>query len=687
MEGLRLDKKYNVTRHVCPRNCYSSCAMLGYTINGKLTKITGDKKHGYTKGKLCPKGYNYLSHVYHPERLKYPMMQSKRGSGEWIRITWEKAIDIISEKIIELYDRYDSNLSVALNKYSGNFGILHNGVEGFFNSLGQATRAVGSPCWSSGLDAAIYDFGNNKTSDPEQMVYADTIILWGSNPVWTSIHSVPYIYEAKKREATIVTIDPVYTATAKKSDVYVQINPGTDGAVALAIAKYLYEKKELDELFIKDYTLGFDVFLNYIQSLKMEELLKECGLKLETIAAIADTLAEGKNAIVWVGFGLQRNINGGQNIRAIHALMAMTGNIGKQGSGVLYAQMGSLEFSNQITSYFNHGFTKGDCFRSIDMNDFASDLQATENPPIKMLWISCRNLLTQNPDQKLLQKMLSYLELIVTVDQFLTPTAQLSDIVLPTTTNFEEWDIVPSYWHYWIGINEPAIEPYYESKSDLEIVCLLAKKLNELRPGFSTFPYDKSVEDFIEEEFTNDIYEKLGIRHWKELLDGPRLLEVPKIAWENKQFETPSGKFEFCSERALINGKSPIAEYFVSNPTDKKNMFLLLTNHGQFDLNSQFKNLDLIQNGKKEPIVYIHPKSASKKGLRNDSRVSVYNDQGEIKLKCRLSHEVHPSILLVQANHSLVNRLISFTPTDMGEVATGNQGMAFNSVYVNIKEI
>ncbi|MGG0717065.1 molybdopterin-dependent oxidoreductase [Robertmurraya massiliosenegalensis] len=682
-----MDKKYNVTRHVCPRNCYSSCAMLGYTINGKLTKITGDKKHGYTKGKLCPKGYNYLSHVYHPERLKYPMMQSKRGSGEWIRITWEKAIDIISEKIIELYDRYDSNLSVALNKYSGNFGILHNGVEGFFNSLGQTTRAVGSPCWSSGLDAAIYDFGNNKTSDPEQMVYADTIILWGSNPVWTSIHSVPYIYEAKKRGATIVTIDPVYTATAKKSDVYVQINPGTDGAVALAIAKYLYEKKELDELFIKDYTLGFDVFLNYIQSLKMEELLKECGLKLETIAAIADTLAEGKNAIVWVGFGLQRNINGGQNIRAIHALMAMTGNIGKQGSGVLYAQMGSLEFSNQITSYFNHGFTKGNCFRSIDMNDFASELQETENPPIKMLWISCRNLLTQNPDQKLLQKMLSYLELIVTVDQFLTPTAQLSDIVLPTTTNFEEWDIVPSYWHYWIGINEPAIKPYYESKSDLEIVCLLAKRLNELRPGFSTFPYDKSVEVFIEEEFTNEIYEKLGICHWQELLDGPRLLEVPKIAWENKQFETPSEKFEFCSERALNNGKSPIAEYFVSNPTDKKNMFLLLTNHGQFDLNSQFKNLDLIQSGKKEPIVYIHPTSASKKGIRNDSRVSVYNDQGEIKLKCRLSHEVHPSILLVQANHSLVNRLISFTPTDMGEVATGNQGMAFNSVYVNIKEI
>ncbi len=479
-----MDKNYKVTRHVCPRNCYSSCAMLGYSINGKLEKITGDKEHGYTKGKLCPKGYNYLSHVYHPERLKFPMIQSKRGSGEWTRITWDEAIDIICKKILELYDRYGTNLSIALNKYSGNFGILHNSVEGFFNSLGQTTRAVGSPCWSSGLDASIYDFGNYKNSDPEQLSYADTIILWGSNPVWTSMHSVTYLYEAKKKGATIITIDPVYTATAAKSDLYVQVNPGTDGALALAIAKLIYEKNGHDEQFINEYTVGFDVFLEYLQSLDMNVLLEECGLKMEIIETIAGKMMKGKNSIVWIGFGFQRNVNGGQNIRTINALMAMTGNIGKEGSGVLYAQMGSWNFSNQITKYFKDGFTEENCVRSIHMNNFANALQETKDPPIKMLWVSCRNLLTQNPDQKLLEKLLLDLEFIVTVDQFLTPTAQLSDLVLPATTNFEEWDIVPSYWHHWIGMNEPAIEPYYESKSDLEISSLLAKRLNEIKTGF-----------------------------------------------------------------------------------------------------------------------------------------------------------------------------------------------------------
>jgi anaerobic selenocysteine-containing dehydrogenase len=659
--------------------------MLGYTRNGKLVKVTGDKKHGYTSGKLCPKGYNYLSHVYHPERLKYPMIQSKRGSGEWNRTTWDEAIDRICRKIVELYDRYESNLALALNKYSGNFGLLHNSVEGFFNSLGQTSRAVGSPCWSSGLDASIYDFGGYKTSEPEQLSYAKTIILWGSNPVWTSIHSVPYLYKAKSRGATIITIDPVYTASAKKSDIYVQIKPGTDGAMALAIAKTIVEKNGIDNHFIDQNTVGFEVFLTYLHSLEIDELLKECGLEKEIVEKLAETII-GTNAMVWIGFGFQRNKNGGQNIRAINALMAMTGNVGKKGSGILYAQQASLEFTNKITKYYQNGYNEVSSVRPLHMNDFAKGLMEAKEPPIKMLWVSCRNLLTQNPDQKLLEKLLHNLDLVVTVDQFLTPTANLSDIVLPTTTNFEEWDIVPSYWHHWMGINEPAIEPYYESKSDLEIMRLLAKRLNELRPGFSTFPYEKSIEDFIEEEFTTDLYQKLKIENWRELLDGPKRVQFPKIAWEDKNFETPSGKFEFYSEKALKNAKPPIAHYTFSTIEEDDDQFLLLTNHSQFTLNSQFHNLDLNNREKKELIVYIHPSSAAKKGLKNGSWAIIYNQHGEIKLKCILSYEVHPSILLIQADHYLLNRLISFIPTDMGEVSSGNVGMAFNSTFVQISE-
>ena len=142
-------KPIDTTRHVCPRNCYSSCSILGYTNNERLEKVTGDPAHGYTKGLLCAKGYNYTNQVYHQDRLKYPMKQIPRGSGNWQRISWSEAIDIITSKIIELYERYGSHLSLALNKYSGNMGVLHHAMEGFFNGLGKTSRAVGNPCWAS----------------------------------------------------------------------------------------------------------------------------------------------------------------------------------------------------------------------------------------------------------------------------------------------------------------------------------------------------------------------------------------------------------------------------------------------------------------------------------------------------------------------------------------------------------
>lgn len=661
--------------------------MLGYTVNSKLVKVTGDKKHGYTKGKLCPKGYNYLSHVYHPERLKFPMIQSRRGSGEWNRISWDEAIDYICNKILELNDRYQSNLSLCLNKYSGNFGVLHNSIEGFFNSLGQTTRAVGSPCWPSGLDAALYDFGDYKHSNPEQIGYADTIILWGSNPVWTSIHSVQFLYEAKSKGATIITIDPVYTASAKKSDIYIQIKPGTDGAFAILVAKHMYQEGYYDEEFILNHTKGFSSFIEYVKSQDTDTLLNECGITIDAVKLIAKHMKPRRRTTAWIGFGLQRNKYGGQNIRAIHALMAMTGNIGKKGCGVMYADLSKWQFSNRITQYYNHGCTEKNAFRSININNFAHALQHTSAPPIKFLWITCRNLITQNPDRRQLYKQLLDLELIVTVDRFLTPTANISDIVLPTTTNFEEWDIVPSYWHQWIGINEPAIKPYYESKSDLEIACLLAKRLNELRPGFSSFPYDKQPETFIEEEFTEDLYKSLGINNWRELLNGPKCLNTPAIAWENYQFKTPSEKFEFYSEVAFQNGKPPMAQYVVTHESTSKSQFLLITNHGQFSLNSQFSNVDALNRGEKEPLAFMHPSRARQEGVDHQSYIRVYNKQGEITVKCLLSSKVHPSALLVQADHHIVNELVYYTPTDMGDLSCSYEGMAFNSIYVHVKAL
>jgi len=674
------DNQYKITRHSCPRNCYDTCSMLAYVQNGILKKVDGDPKHCYTNGKLCAKGYSYVNRVYHPDRLKTPMMQTYRGSGRFIEISWDNALDIISDKILALHQRYNSHKSLALNKYSGNFGILHNAAEGMFNSLGATTQAIGSPCWSAGLDANIYDFGDYLTSDPEHMSSAKVIILWGVNPAWTAVHSLPYIFRAKEQGATIVVIDPIYTTTAKKSDIYVQINPSADIYLAMAIAKIIYENKWYDEDFINKHCHGWDSYSKSLAEYDLTSLASLCGQSIEIIEKLAALISCDKPVFIWTGFGLQRHLQGGKTIRAINALAALTGNIGIRGGGVQFAQQQSWEFNYNILM-----LDQNPQIRTVDINNFANELSALDNPPVKFLWISCRNLLTQSPARKALMNQLAKIDFIVTVDQFMTPTAQASDIVLPTTTQFEEWDIAASYWHHWISINQPAIKPYYDSKSELEIAQLFAKALNAKQPNTSSFPISMTPEEFIDKEFNTNLYNKLGITNWRELLDAPRKYKMP-LAWEDLSFSTPSGKFEFLTATTLELSRESVMGISDKYP------YWFLTPHAQFGLNSQFQNLAWIQDLGADPCIIIHPTIAQKKSLTNGSLAKVYNQYGDFVAKVKISTDVSPSIVLFYQgwypnSNIYINDLVPSLATDMGKKATGSAGVAFYNAFVDIQKL
>ena len=688
---LRDLSKYTITRHVCPRNCYDACGMLAYTSNGILKHVAGDPKHGYTNGKLCAKGYAYVNRVYSEDRLKYPMYQSKRGLGNWQVITWEKAIDIIAEKMLELNSRYGSNLSLALNKYSGNFGLLHLAAEGLFNSLGPTTQALGSPCWSAGLDATYYDFGRYTTSDPNQLAKAKLIILWGVNPAWTAVHSIPYIFQAQAAGAKVVVIDPIYTTTAKKADLYLQLTPGSDGALALALGKLIVSDKLQDEYFLRNHTSGWQQYLDYLNALDLDELVSYCGQSLATIQELASLIGKGSPVFNWIGFGMQRHVNGGQNIRAINALAALTGNIGRAGGGVHYAQQDTWSFNFDILCRSNSFPEKEN--RLVDINNFASVLSSFTDPPVKMLWVSCRNPLTQDPQSQLMLELINKLELVVTVDQFLTPTAQKSNLVLPTTTHFEELDVVSSYWHHWIGINQQAIKPYWEAKSDLEICQLISQRLNQLCPQSCSFPSQGTAADFLDKEFSPSLYEALKISHWTELIEGPRRVNIPEVAWSDLDFDTPSGKFEFYSTRAKDKGLPPICSLTKTSGSPSPSYpFWLLTTHSQFGLNSQFQNLSWLLSINSQPLVLINPKTAEALGITNGMMVRVYNHLGQVVVAAKLAHEVAPDTLVCYQgwfpNRSFnINQLVTGLATDMGETITGSKGVAFYSTFVNLEKL
>ncbi|MFZ5817776.1 MAG: molybdopterin-dependent oxidoreductase [Bacillota bacterium] len=685
-------------RTACPRNCYDTCGQIATVKNGVLRKVDGDPLHGYTQGRLCVKGYTYVNRTNSPDRIKYPMIQEPRGSGNWRRISWDEALTIIAKKILELKERYGSTLPVALDKYSGNFGILHYAVEGMFQSMGYHTYALGTPCWPAGIDATNYDFGAFQMDDPESMVHAKHLIIWGANPAWNAVHQMDFIRQAKENGCKVVVIDPIHTATASQADVYYQIKTSTDGALALGMARWIIDNNLHDKEFLEKHTKGWPEFEAYLKKeVTLEWAARTTGIPVDAIIELASGYATTKPSMIWIGYGMQRHVNGGQNVRAIDALAAITGQIGVLGGGAQYGHLVTWGFNYHVWSFpvppGSKGLPDGKggyTHRTVNMNNFAAEIQALKDPPVKMLWIACRNPASQDPDAADIKRAFESMELVVVADHFLNHSAELADILLPVTTHFENWDINVAYWHRWISINEQAIKPMFEAKSDLQIAWALSKKLNELQPGSCTYPTEGDEEEWVGKEFNAGIYKLFGIADWRELKAKPAKANLPAAIWQEKKFGTPSGKFEIWSDKAAQNGLPPMPTYVPEMKAPAEFPIRFLTPHAQHSLHCQFQNLDYMMQTNPEPLLEIHPQLAEKKGIKDGDMVRVFNKLGEVQLKARVTRIVPPDTVATyeawfKNSKFNVNFTVAPIPSDMGKVMTGNDGIAFHDNFVEIE--
>ncbi|KLU59299.1 dimethyl sulfoxide reductase DmsA precursor [Peptococcaceae bacterium CEB3] len=687
-------------RNVCPRNCYDTCSQISYVQDGVLQRVEGDPKQTYTNGKLCVKGYTYTRRVYSPDRVKYPMKQTSRGSGHWTRISWDEAMDTIAKKILDLKKRYGSTLPICFDKYSGNFGILHYAADGTMSSIGYTTRALGTPCWPAGIDAQTYDFGTLYSNDPEDMGNANYIILWGSNAAWTAVHTFPFINQARERGAKVVVIDPIVTSTASKADLYIQIKPSTDGALALGMARHILDNNWVDWNYAHANSVGFDEWVSYLKNnVTLEWAAAKSGVPVDIIKELAREYATTKPASMWVSYGMQRHTNGGQNVRIIDALGVMTGNVGKSGGGVNYGQLETWGFNyyamthpapNGSKGFIGPDGKEGD--RMINMNNFAHDVMAQKDPPVKMLWLACRNPGSQDPDTTAIEKMFASMEFVVSVDSFFNKTVQMSDIVLPATTQFENWDVNAGYWHYWVGINQKAIKPMYETKSDLEIAMLLSQKMNALSSGSCTFPTSGSEEEWLGKEFSPAMYHLLGITNWQALIDSPRKAKMPPASWADGKFRTPSKKIEIHSDLAAKNGLPALPIWVEEMKAPAKYPVRFITAHPQHGLHSQFQNLDWMMVANPEPKLEIHPNLAAKYGIREGDMVKVFNDLGSVTIKAHLTRTTSEDVVVsyeawYKGSNYDVNYTVKAIPSDMGKQATGNNGLAFHDNFVSLQKV
>ena len=445
------------------------------------------------------------------------------------------------------------------------------------------------------------------------------------------------------------------------------------------------------------------------KEIKLDDVAKTTGIPLAMIKELALSFAKAKPATIWMGYGMQRHTNGGSMIRAIDAFVAVSGNIGKYAGGARYGHLNTWGFNYAALSqpkpegsvgYSGPEGAKGEFAqvggakaaytdRFLNINKTARELLNAKEPKVRLLWVACKNVFAQDFDRNQLIRAFQQLDLVVVADQFFNETAKWADIVLPVTTQFEEYDVNVSYWHYWLSLNEQAIKPLFEVKSDLEIAAMLSKRMNQLSAGSCTFPQSVDTKAMMVKEFNPGIYEQFGIKSWEELKNGPVKAKAV-IPYADGKFKTPSGKFEFYSDKALELFGSALPAYLeVRKPYDK---FRMTSPHSRWSLHSQFQNLEWMEDVHPEPYVYINPDDAEAKMVKEGDTVAVFNKQGLLRLKAKLTDNVQAGTLLMYEqwyNNNIynVNELVDDTSSDMGAFKTGAPGVALHDTFVNFRKL
>lgn len=663
----------------CPRNCYSTCSFRVQVENNRITRILPFAGNRATPEGPCIKGLSYLERTYSPDRIIYPLL--KGADGKFNRISSAEALDIISEKLLAVKDKYGPQ-SILWYKGSGMSGLTNDIGYEFWKAFGGTTLTYGNLCWPAGLEAVRLTLGSVKHNVPWDIENAKTIIIWGKNPADTNIQEIAFIARAKEKGCQIIVIDPVRTSTADKADIYVSPRTGTDAALALAIAKVMVDNSLIDNLFIEKYVKGFKEFSESLR-ITPADAEKITGIQSAAVEELAFIIGKGSPVTFLPGYGLQRHINGGQTIRSILSLAVISGNLGKPGAGFNYANLQSYVFDSvkEPLSYYPDIKNDNPFRRSISMAKLGSDLHNSSDPVLKAAWIERGNPLLQSPDSKRVKEAFSKMEFKIVVDQFMTDTAQIADIILPAKDLFEQSDIVGSYWSPYVQFKPKVIESPGEVMPESEIYFKLAEKMEmgvpeELIP----FPGNKNIEVWLENRIKGYSDIKLN-----DLRNGPVLAPgLQNIAYEDLKFDTPSGKIELYSEAAKDKwGVSELPQYVPINSVAEFPLEFLTPNAAN-RIHSQFGNLEIIRQNTSGPALLISPEDADSRKIETGNRVRIFNEIGELYSQAEVSNRLPAGIVVLYNGIWLKeggggNHLIQGIETDMGF------GAAFHDYKVEVE--
>jgi anaerobic selenocysteine-containing dehydrogenase len=668
-----LAAELRTVRAACPHDCPDTCA-LRVTVEGeRIVRIQGETEHPPTQGVLCTKVSRYAERTDHPERVLTPLKRvGPKGAGLFQPVSWDEALADIAARLRAIAAR-DAQ-AILPYSYAGTMGLVQG--EGmaarFFNRLG-ASQLHRSICAEAGGEALLQTYGAKIGTHVERFAESRLILIWGSNSITANLHFWTHAQAAKRAGAKLIAIDPRRTETAEKCHQHLALRPGTDGALALGLMHELIAHDWLDHGYIERHVEGWPALRERALQWPPERTADVCGLTPDEVRQLAHDYGTTAPAAIRLNYGMQRVHGGGNAVRLIALLPCLTGAWRHAAGGLLLSASGWAKQVKNPEALERPDLLAGRTPRTLNMTTLGADLchagSPEFGPKVEALIVYNSNPAAIAPDSAHVIAGLKREDLFtVVLEHFLTDTADHADYVLPATTQLEHWDVVCSYGHTWVTLNQPAIAPRGQSLPNSEIFRRLAAHM-----GFDDPCFSEDDLTLIRQAF-NDGFDIETL-----LRDGWVHLTVPDAPFANGGFATPSGKARACAPGLPLPDHVPNLESAEQAPAlAARYPLAFISPPARHFMNSTFVNVASLQAAEREPLLEMHPQDAAARGIADGQPVRVFNDRGEYHCTARVGERARPGVVnglgvwwrKLGRNGTNVNELTSQALTDLGGGAT-----------------
>lgn len=675
----------HVVRAACPHDCPDTCALHVTVENGVAIKVQGDPEHPTTNGVLCTKVSRYTERTYHPDRLLHPLKRvGPKGSGQFVQVGWDEALDEIAARLRAIAAREPE--AILPYSYAGTMGFVQGEsmAARFFNKLG-ASDLDRTICASAGAAGLRYTYGAGVGMHVEHFADSKLILIWGSNPITSSVHFWAIAQEAKRRGAKLIAIDPYRSLTAEKCHQHIALLPGTDAALALGMMHVLIAEDLVDHEYISRHTVGYAQLKDRVRRYTPARVAEICGIDEATIITLAREYASAKPAAIRLNYGMQRAKGGGQATRAVACLPALIGAWRDPAGGLLMSTSGYAPVDAAAQARPDLRPRRDKPARVVNMSAIGDALchpgGGTFGPKIEALVVYNSNPVAVAPESGKVAAGFAREDLFtVVLEHFQTDTADYADFVLPATTQLEHLDIHKAYGHTYLLANNPAIAPLGEAKPNSEIFRLLARRMGWQEACFS------DTDDQLAAQSMRWSDARMAGSDWETLKrDGWIRYDLPEAPFANGGFYTPSGKCEFYSERMLEEGFDPLPDWVppyesvASNPgLAARYPLAMISPPARNFLNSSFVNVESLRASVGEPTLDIHPSDAASRGIADGAGVRIFNDRGTLRAKARVTEKAREGVVVglsiwwkkLAPDGKNANEVTSQQLTDLGRAPT-----------------